>query len=70
MTARCCKYSSDSFCYVYGEFFPKKDKKHALDASIRAKKAHLAYYGMPVGDQDKRWAPHVICEYCRRTLDG
>ena len=20
--------------------------------------------------QDKRWAPHVICEYCRRTLEG
>ena len=25
---------------------------------------------MPVGDQDKRWAPHVICDYCRRTLEG
>ena len=23
-----------------------------------------------VGDQDKRWAPHVICDYCRRTLEG
>ena len=53
-----------------GEFFPKKAKKHALDASIRAKEAYLAYIGMPVGDQDKRWAPHVICQYCRRTLEG
>ena len=25
---------------------------------------------MPVGDQDKRWAPHVICDYCRRILEG
>ena len=25
---------------------------------------------MPVDDQDKRWAPHVICDYCRRTLEG
>ena len=25
---------------------------------------------MPVGDQDKRRAPHVMCEYCRRTLEG
>ena len=70
MTARCCKYSADSFYYVCGEFFPKKAKKHALDASIRAKEAYLAYFEMPVGDQDKRWAPHVICEYCRRTLEG
>ena len=25
---------------------------------------------MSVGDQDKRWAPHFIREYCRRTLEG
>ena len=25
---------------------------------------------MPVSDQDKRWAPHVICDYCCRTLKG
>ena len=25
---------------------------------------------MPVGDQDKRWAPHVTCDYCRHTLEG
>ena len=24
---------------------------------------------MPVGDQDKRWGPHVICEYCRLILE-
>ena len=29
-----------------------------------------AYFGVLVGDQDKRWAPHVICKYCRRTLEG
>ena len=70
MTASCCKYSADSFCYVCGECFPEKAKKHALDASIRAKEAYLEYFGMPVGDQDKRWAPHVICEYYHRTLEG
>ena len=25
---------------------------------------------MPVGDQDKHWAPHVICECFRCTLEG
>ena len=36
---------------------------------IRAIEAYHAYFGMPVGDQDKRWAPRVICKYCRRTLE-
>ena len=25
---------------------------------------------MPVGDQDKSWAPHFICEQCKKTLEG
>ena len=70
MSGRGCKYSADSFCYVCGEFFAKRAKKHCLESSIRAKEAYHAYFDMPVGDQDKRWAPHVICEYCRRTLEG
>ena len=51
-------------------FLQKKAKKHCLSKCIRATEAYYAYFGMPVGDQDKRWAPHVICEYCRRTLEG
>ena len=48
----------------------KKSKKHCLESSIRAKEAYHAYFDIPVGDQGKRWAPHVICEYCRRTLES
>ena len=51
-----------------GEFFAKKATKHCSSKRIRATEGYHAYFGMPVGDQDKRWAPHVICEYCRRTL--
>ncbi|KAL6459437.1 hypothetical protein MHYP_G00329090 [Metynnis hypsauchen] len=25
---------------------------------------------MPVGDQDKPWAPHFTCEHCKKTLEG
>ena len=70
MSGRGCKYSADSLCYVCGEFFAKRAKKHCLVSSIRAKEAYHAYFGIPVGDQGKRWAPHVICEYCRHTLEG
>ena len=70
MIARGYKYSADSFCYVCGEFFAKRAKTHCLSNCIRAAEAYLHYFGMPVGDQDKRWAPHVICDYCRSTLEG
>ena len=26
--------------------------------------------GLSVRDQDKRWAPRVICDYCRRILEA
>ena len=45
-------------------------KKHCLWSCIYAKKAYRAYFGMPVADQDKPWAPHIICVYCRRTSEG
>ncbi|XP_073506717.1 uncharacterized protein [Phyllobates terribilis] len=32
--------------------------------------AYKAYFGMPVGYQDKSWAPHFTCEYCKKTLEG
>ena len=70
MAARGCKYSADSLCYVCGEFFARRAKKHWLDSCTRAKEAYHAYLRMPVGDQDKRWAPHVICDYCRHTLEA
>ena len=52
------------------KIFAEKVKKHCLSKCIHATEAYHAYFGMPVGDQDKRLAPHVICEYCRRTLKG
>ena len=56
MTARGCKYSADSFCYVCGEFFAKRAKKPCMSNCIRAAEAYLHYFGMPIGDQDKQWA--------------
>ena len=49
--------------------FLQREQKHCLSNCIRGE-AYLAYFGMPVGDQDKRWTPHVICDYCRCTLEG
>ncbi|XP_061433007.1 uncharacterized protein LOC133358637 [Lethenteron reissneri] len=32
--------------------------------------AYKEYFGMPVGDQDKPWAPNFSCEQCKNTLEG
>ena len=32
--------------------------------------AHRLYFGMPIEDLYKAWAPHVICGSCQVALDG
>lgn len=32
--------------------------------------AYKAYFGVQVGDQNKSWAPHVVCGSCRSTLEA
>ncbi|MEL7005850.1 MAG: hypothetical protein AAFN93_24440 [Bacteroidota bacterium] len=32
--------------------------------------AYRLYFGISIGDQDKPWAPHVICGSCRSNLDA
>ena len=70
LSARGSKYFADSFCCVSDKFFAKRAENHCLNNCNCAGEAYLAYFGMPVGDQDKRWAPHLIWDYCRRTLEG
>ncbi|XP_058879386.1 uncharacterized protein LOC131736994 [Acipenser ruthenus] len=41
-----------------------------MEASAKMCEAYKAYFGMPVGDQDKPWAPHFTCEHCKKTLEG
>ncbi|XP_076374218.1 uncharacterized protein LOC143258688 [Tachypleus tridentatus] len=32
--------------------------------------ARKAYFGMPIGDQNKSWVPHFTCEHCKKSLEG
>jgi len=32
------------------------------------KKAYECYFGCKVGDQDKKWVPHVCCISCATVL--
>ena len=53
------------FCYVCGEFFAKR-AKNTIGTTPLVQEKYLAYFIMPVGVTIR---PHVICDYCRRTLE-
>ena len=61
----CCVNSADIFCYVCGEVTLASQRR-----SIRPliKKAYHLYVGCKLGDQDKQWAPHIVCKSCAICL--
>lgn len=65
-----CKHGPDNFCYVCGSYLSVKSVKYVIVEGNVFCSAYNAYFGMPVGDQDKRWAPHVVCGNCRSTLEA
>ena len=44
----------------------KKEQRRDIFDVI--KKAYLAYFGVKIGDQDKAWAPHIVCKICTEHL--
>ena len=69
-TSRGFNHDSDCFCYVSGVFVSTKEVKHRITVANNFCTTYNAYFGMPVGDQDKKWAPHVVCGCCRSTLEA
>ena len=70
-TSRNCKHDPNSFCYVCGVFLSSKSVKYKITESMNTFfSAYKAYFGVHVGDQDKKWAPHVVCGSCRSTLEA
>ncbi|XP_076337624.1 uncharacterized protein LOC143239890 [Tachypleus tridentatus] len=70
MASRSCKHSPDTFCYVCGQFIKTRAKMYSVTAYAKMCEAYKAYFGMPVGHQDKLWVPHFTCEHCKKTLEG
>jgi len=62
---RKCFTSPDQFCYVCGSLTLKKQ---SLNITALVKEQYLECFGIPLGDQDKKWAPHKICTTCRANL--
>ena len=62
---RCCVNDPNHFCYVCGQFTTKSQSR---PISSLLKSAYHAYFGMKLGDQDKKWAPHIVCVSCNLHL--
>ena len=60
---KCC-YDPNIFCYICG-CFTLPPQSRTINSFI--KKLYLAYFGVPLGDQDKSWAPHKVCTTCVKT---
>ena len=45
----------------------EKQKRNITDF---VRRAYKAYFDMKLGDQDKSWAPHIVCKTCVESLRG
>ena len=71
MSSRECKNSPNCFCYVYGFYYISgKHTRYKILKGTKYWTAYRLYFGMDINDQDKPWAPHVICGSCRSNLEG
>jgi hypothetical protein len=62
---RSCKNKPDVFCYICGEY-TLVPNRNPITGFI--KRAYHAYFGIKLGDQDKGWAPHIVCKTCTEYL--
>jgi len=71
MSRRACLNNPDNFCYICGQFTLKQQKRKI---DFKTKKAYKLYFGCEIGDQDKKWAPHICCSSCtsglKRWIEG
>jgi len=53
------------FCYVCGEVMLASQR---CSITRLIKKAYHLYFGCKLGDQDKKWTPHIVCKSCAIRL--
>ena len=55
------KNTPDNFCYICGLY---TSPMHGRKFIPKVKIAYKFYFGSEVGDQDKKWSPHICCNTC------
>ena len=62
---RRCLNDVNAFCYICGEYTFELNRKTITDF---LKQVYFAYFKVKLGDQDKPWAPHIVCKTCLEHL--
>ena len=62
---RRCINDPNVFCNICGEYTLTQNRRLIND---NLKKLYFAYFGVHMGDQDKPWAPHIVCHTCREQF--
>src|SRR5678816_1429911 len=62
---KACLNNPNVFCYICGEYCQENQRRNITNFVMQA---YLAYFGMKLGDQDKSWAPHMVCKTCVENL--
>jgi len=62
-----CVNSADILCYVFGEVM-LASQRHSIMPLM--KKVYHLFFGCKLGDQDKKWVPHIVCKPCAIFLGG
>ena len=62
---RRCLNSPNVFCYICGEYTLQLNRKRINEF---VKCVYLAYFKVMLGDQDKVWAPNIVCKKCVEHL--
>lgn len=62
---RTCINSPDSFCYICGSYTIKNQRRNITSF---VKNAYYSYFKVKLGDQDRSWAPHIVCKTCLERL--
>ena len=65
--SRKCVSNPDNFCYICGEV-TFASRKCSIIPTI--KNEYFLYFGCKLGDQDKKWSPHVCCITCSSKLNA
>ena len=56
---RNCINDVDQFCYICESYILEKQRQKITDF---VKKLYFAYLKMKLGDQEKSWVLHIVCE--------
>ena len=67
LARRSYRNKPDVFCYICGEYTIAPNTKPVTSFITRA---YHTYFGIKLADQDKDWAPHMVCKACTETLHG